>query len=666
MTSCCEFLLLRYSDAVALHCPCATLASVSLLGGVASNLSGFLVQSFAGPVLSSSPLKVVDLGESEITEQCELGNVRAAWAYWQNSRQWNITRTAKRVVLIEGQPDRLPYPDESIEQWLEGRSGSFRGFELVSNRLSPRAKVLVFTDPLCTRPVYYLITDECVCISDKLSTVVLNSAGTVEPDWGGVLEAAVLGSLYSHKTTIKNAVWLAPGEALEFEGRECSRRWKHALPADGNLTSAEVMAHPAQTLQFSIEKAVRETWTDPEMRLLLSGGLDSRILLALASGKRKALTFDLYSSETQVVKQVAAAAGADLAVLPAPDYEFPMRWAYLVTGAMHDSKFVTHLGLVQDWRKRGIGGITHGYFHNTMYRGWTAARFVRYPNQKSILFDWMGRNAYYFDKYGCKLAALPRQFYGLLSEDGRAVLRRQLRELSDSMVPVLADGYDLTFEKRLMEFVPRQIYFCGMLAWYEGIDVASPVFQPALWTWYGLSHPRDRERDWAIREVFLSLDCPAAKLPDSNTGQPIAHLRADWRDRIRNQFWYPAFRAAYQRLLWKPAPYEEVGMKWGSRFREARVFSILQEGVDCLCDNPLFDRAGVQTALDAYRGGDNQLVDTICALMAVGQWQRLVSHPELQTEQVRVFEAGTSMTAERHQTNPKSQQMLSSEESARV
>ena len=231
---------------------------------------------------------------------------------------------------------------------------------------------------------------------------------------------------------------------------------------------------------------------------------------------------------------------------------------------------------------------------------------------------------------------------------------------------MIVDGYDLTFERRLLEFVPRQIYFCGMLGWYEGVDVASPVFQPALWTWYALSHPRHRERDWAIRQVFLSLDHPAAKLPDSNTGQPIAHLRADWRDGVRNQFWYPAFRAVYQRFFGKPMPYEEGGMRWGSRFREAKVFSVLEEGVSVLRDNPLFDRARVQTTLDAYRGGESQLVDTICALTAVGQWQRLVSHPEGQTEQVRVFETGKSLAAERNKTSPTSQQLISSGDSARV
>jgi hypothetical protein len=582
-------------------------------------------------------MKLVDLGGSEITGKRELGNIRLAFAYWRNSQQWHIAETANRIVLIEGQPDRYPTPGESIEDWLKGRSGSFRGVEIARSAETEPAKALVFTDPIGTRPIYFLVSGDRVCISDKLSTVVLNSASGIEADWGGLLEAAVLGTLYSHKTTAKDAVWMGPGEAREFEGGKLIRSWKNALPADASLTAGEVMAHPAETLRFAMEKAIRETWTDPETRLLLSGGLDSRILLALAPGPRKALTLEFYSAETQIAKRVAEAAGMDLEVAPAPDYEYLLRWSYLVTGAVHDSKFVSHLGLVRDWRERGIGGITHGYFHNTLYRGWTAGRPVRYPNRQSILFEWMGRNAYYFDKYGCRPPHLAHQFYELLTEDGKHILRQQLRELSDSIVPVIVDGYDLTFERRLMEFTSRQIYFCVMLGWYEGVDVASPVFQPALWTWYALSHPRHRDRDWAIRETFLSLDHAAAKLPDSNTGQPIAHLKVDWQDRVRNQFWYPPVRAAYQGLFSKPKPYEEGGLRWSSRFRQPGAFAALEDGVGVLHDNPLFDRARIQAALDAYRGGDNQLVDVVCALSKVGQWQHLVSRPASQTEHVSVF-----------------------------
>ncbi len=585
-------------------------------------------------------MKLVDLGGCEITGTFALGNVRAAWACWRNSRQWQITRGDERIVLIEGQPDRYPRAEESIEQWLVGRSGSFRGFEIVRHPGTQHAKVRVFTDPLCTRPVYYLPTRDGVCISDKLSTVVLNSSGPLETDWASLLEAAILGSLYSHKTTVKDAVWLAPGEALELDAGKVTRTWKNPLPDDPALSQDEIMARPAETLRFAIEKAIAETWTDPETRLLLSGGLDSRILLTLAAGKRKTLTLELYSAETEIAKRVAAAAESDLDIVPAPDYEFPMRWAYLVTGSMHDSKFVTHLGLVRDWRERGIPGITHGYFHNTIYRGWTAGPYERRPDQYTILSELIGRNAYYFDKYGCKQQSFQRQLYDVLSGDGKALLRGQLTELSDSLTPVIVDGYDLTFERRLMDFVSRQVFFCCMLGWYEALDVASPVFQPALWTWYARSSPKHRARDWAVREVFLSLDHPAAKLPDSNTGQPVAHLKVDWRDQVRNQLWYRGFRAAYKKLFWKPRPFEQGGMKWGDRFREPKTLAALEDGVSVLRDSPWFDRTAVTAALDAYRNGDNQKVDTICALMAVGQWQRLVNSPGSLSEHVRVLHCG--------------------------
>ena len=598
-------------------------------------MAGFLVQGLAPTAARSAPFRLVDLGGCEIEGSCERGSARAAWTYWRNSRQWHVTISANRVRLIEGQPDRLPYTDETIEQWLENRAGSFRGFEIT--RGPQESRIVAFVDPLCTRPLYYLASPSGISISDKLSTIVLNATGPVEPEWGSLLESAILGSLYSYKTTVKAAVWLEPCECIEFRGTEIARRWKNPLPQDQSLTPAEVAARPAETLRYALEKAIADTWTDPEMRLLLSGGLDSRILLALASGKRKTMTLGLYPQETELARKVAATANSDLQVVPTPDYEYLVRWAYLATGAMHDSLFVTHLSLVQDWRARGIPGITHGYFHNTMYRGWTAGLYERRPFCTSVLYPMMGRNAYYMERYGCKQAPFQRDLYDLLSGEGKALLAGQLRELSDSFVPVVVDGYDLTFERRIMDFPSRQVYFPCMLAWYEALDVASPVFHSALWTWYALSSPRHRARDWAIVEVYHSLDNPIAKLPDSNTGQPISHQKRNWRDGIRNQFWYAPLRATYLKFFSKPLPYQHWALDWGNRMRQVGTLTALEEGIAGLEGNPLFDRAKLQAAVDAYRSGTNiDLVDSICALSSMGQWQRLLAYPTSLSDHVRV------------------------------
>ena len=83
-------------------------------------------------------MKLVDLGGCEITDKFEIGNVRGAWAYLNGSAQWRITKTVDRVLLIEGQPDRFPGEGVPIDRWLDGRSGSFRGFEVVQSNGSGR------------------------------------------------------------------------------------------------------------------------------------------------------------------------------------------------------------------------------------------------------------------------------------------------------------------------------------------------------------------------------------------------------------------------------------------------------------------------------------------------------------------------------------------------
>jgi len=78
-----------------------------------------------------------------------MGDARAAWAHWSNTRQWQITRSENRLVMIEGQPDRYPGTDEPIELWLDGHCGSFRSFEIVRDAATRPVKGPSFVNSLC-------------------------------------------------------------------------------------------------------------------------------------------------------------------------------------------------------------------------------------------------------------------------------------------------------------------------------------------------------------------------------------------------------------------------------------------------------------------------------------------------------------------------------------
>ncbi len=91
-------------------------------------MAGYLIESLEGNDIYSGPLKLLDLGGCEIKEQFQSEGVRGAWALleWQLSME-DPRRLGNQLLVIEGQPDRLPRPNESAKTWLEGRSGSFRG-----------------------------------------------------------------------------------------------------------------------------------------------------------------------------------------------------------------------------------------------------------------------------------------------------------------------------------------------------------------------------------------------------------------------------------------------------------------------------------------------------------------------------------------------------------
>ncbi|HXC88789.1 MAG TPA: asparagine synthase-related protein [Stellaceae bacterium] len=606
-------------------------------------MAGFVVERADSRQGFPGPLRLVDLGDCEIVRGYECPGVRAGWARWPGSRQLTILEDRGRLLFVEGQPDRPPRPGEAARDWLDGRTGSFRGFEIEDPGGGRPARVCVFVDPLGTRPVFLLRRGDRVLAADKLSTVVANTPG-LECAWPGLLEAAVLGALYSRGTTIRDVEQLGPGAIVEIDGVEISRRTGTTYP----LASAE---HPtpdaAARLGEALRTAIADTWTDPEGRLLLSGGLDSRLVLGLADGERKALTLDWFPEETPIAERVAAACSAELQLIPfrADDYDERMRHGYLVTGAAHDSRLVNNLGMATKWRRAGISAIVHGYFHNTIFRGWTAGRWQRHPDLGTPLAQFLGKKAHYFDNFGHFPLRLRAEVLRLLSPEGRRVLSRQLGALADSIEPVVVDGFDLTFERLVMGQVARQIYFGIFLGWLEEIDAESPVFHEASWRWYASTHPADRHRDRAVFELYQSVGRGLADIPDFTTGRPVRLEAAEPREAWRNQFWFPAARSLVRagRRLSRPAPPppQPRGHDWEQVFRRPPIADALQAGLAALEDNPLFDRDKVELALKAYLDGDAGRADSLWVLAKGGQWQRFVEAREPDDPVVRRIPASS-------------------------
>jgi hypothetical protein len=580
-------------------------------------MAGFFLQVFqSNAPRDPRPVRLFDLGACEIDGCFERGPVRAAWSYWEGSKQWRVIPTPGRLLLIEGRPDRFPAEFESAAAWIQGRTGSFRGFEVTFDPADPSAppRVAVFVDPVAAQSLFCIAGSASVSFADKLATLAINTDSPLEPHWPGILEAGVFASLYSPETTVQGAELLSPGAFLEVrEGRIVSRR-RYRMP----VAAADPMRsrrEPVEALRESLAGAVNAVWDDPDTYLLLSGGMDSRSTLVAATGPRKTFTLNLYPEETRIAAQVAKACGATHAVFEVPPdhYEHVLNHAYLLTGAMHWPRSAHPLGLPELWRKLGIRGVCHGWPYNTFFRGWVARPYQKYPLRSSALFDWIGPKAYYFENFASNYPGTFDRFVSLLSADGKDALRGQLRKLARDLDVVVVNGVDVTFERRLLSELSRQVYASTFASWTEGVDIASPALDPAIWSWYEASAPEHRTYDRLYRDMLLSSNHPAFELPDSNTNRKLEHLPALWQDRVRNRAWYPLARSVYLKLFHKQEPSTEF-------FPANLSIGTLQEALGRLESNPLIAREALGQALRRYREGGVEWLDVLWAFGAAGQW----------------------------------------------
>jgi hypothetical protein len=573
------------------------------------------------------PLQPVDLGGSARTQSFGWGVVRLAWSFRTASRQWWTREQPGGLLLIEGQPDRHPAPHESLDEWLAGdRWGSYRGLQVRRPAdASTPAEACVFVDPLGTRPLYVQRTPDRLLVADKLSGIALNSDAAAEINWPALLEAMTLGSLYATDTTLSGVDELAPGETMHFRGVELLRRTRAKQPIDGDLDHRRVRKDPAGTLLVGMKKAVTETWTDRQAALLLSGGLDSRLVLALAGPGRKAVTLQLFDDETEIARQVAACCQTELRVFPHRRADFlpSAQLAVPAGGAMHDLHFFNHLGLGAKWRSDGVAAVAHAYLFDTLLKGYfllPAGSFTQ-----SVLAASMPTAARFFERISGRASPFAADdVIGLLTPRGKEALRARLTALEASLQAETSDGLDLTFESRVLERVSRQIHYGTLLGWCEELDVASPIFHPALWTWHAHSRPRDRAHGRAFVQALLSLDHGIARVVDANTGAAPRLPERSWRDAIRHNRFYQRFLQPFRRSLAGSTAAVTFPSGLGDRFRQPDALRFLTANIDEIRGHEWIQAAAIDSYLAKFTQGQERYLEPLLACASAGCWQRLV------------------------------------------
>jgi asparagine synthase (glutamine-hydrolysing) len=144
-----------------------------------------------------------------------------------------------------------------------------------------KKKLILARDPMGIKLVYYKIDSGCVCFGSEIRAVL--AANPQKPEVDPVALNLFLRYRYtpSPLTLFKGVKKLAPGTMLSFEdGTYQSKRWYRYKPAPFSPILSDNEAKE-ELLEIYKKAVKRHLLSDVPVGLLLSGGMDSGLLLAL-------------------------------------------------------------------------------------------------------------------------------------------------------------------------------------------------------------------------------------------------------------------------------------------------------------------------------------------------------------------------------------------------
>ncbi|OVE80399.1 asparagine synthase (glutamine-hydrolyzing) [bacterium J17] len=154
------------------------------------------------------------------------------------------------------------------------------------------------------KPLYYFEKDGLLAFCSELKPLVraLNNLGeTIEPNYHCFSEYLKLGWFPAPSTAVSGIRKLLPGEVLEYRNSRLKQVDRLPLPEPLNIEGKDKTKALTEHLEQAIE---RQLVADVPAGILLSGGVDSSLLAALASRNHKGIeTFNIgFSSESRESK----------------------------------------------------------------------------------------------------------------------------------------------------------------------------------------------------------------------------------------------------------------------------------------------------------------------------------------------------------------------------
>ena len=244
-----------------------------------------------GPVgLAMRRLAIIDLGGGDQPIANEDGCVQVV----QNGEIYNY-RELRELLARRGHSFRTRSDTEVLVHLYEDEGPRFveslRGMFAIALWDARRSRLVLARDRFGIKPLFYRLEDGVLSFASELKALLCQPGFQREVDLEALDAFLAFNSIPAPLTIFRQARKLPPGHLLLWEasGEEATvsvERYARPTPAPAGQTRRESEAELAEELRARLRDSVRaHLVADVPVGVLLSGGIDSSVLAALAAAE---------------------------------------------------------------------------------------------------------------------------------------------------------------------------------------------------------------------------------------------------------------------------------------------------------------------------------------------------------------------------------------------
>jgi len=250
----------------------------------------------------------VDISIEKHQEHPSVFQIRGSIVAIYGTPNFAITHEAKKAIAKE----LVVRPDQTCERL----DSSF--LIVIAHRAAPRS-VEIISDRFNSRLGFMFVSERTVIVSTSLVAAIAEATKltTCTPDWQSVFQFLWFRRVFGNRTHCSEITTTSPGCRIMIRESQITQTQFWRYSHEGRDAPFKKMVDAvAQSTQEGIERTLSNSQVNG---LMLSGGLDSRLMLAVGGDRYLGITnAPSENQEVAIARQLATIAGAEHVWIPRP------------------------------------------------------------------------------------------------------------------------------------------------------------------------------------------------------------------------------------------------------------------------------------------------------------------------------------------------------------